>query len=890
MENGIKKLFYCLILLVIGLNGSNLWGQGTTASTPTLTGGVYQVGTLAELLWITENSSSWDDDFVLTSDIDATETQYWDDNDLSNDTSSGSNQGWLPIGNASTTFTGSFDGKHYSISNLRIDRQSTTTPANTKAIGLFGWVTGGTIKNLFLEDCLIKSNSPGDTYTVGGLIGLTSGSTTITIQDISITGTITTQGQLDDVGGIIGEALHTNGKILRCNVDAHIWGKDNIGGIIGGMSMYVDGIENCIVRGEVETNNNNVGGLIGNIIDRSNSVTPVVNILRNMVFSTITDGSSAGSNIGGLIGNISDDFLQDLNVSYNIVSSPNIISSYNGAGLIGNAQHWEGYGTGLTYNYLTIDPSNIIDNGISGSAPLINNYKSCGGVTTASTNITLNLMSDDSGFGSCMTYNQLAAAELRTPSKTLSFPSWTSTIYNNNFNNNGSFQSADVYTEGSFFFFGNEDDIAYVTAVRSENEDGTYGISDTVTLVVEFNEPVTVTGTPKMDLNVGSGVQASYHSGSGTRDLKFTYTVGSGDSANSLSADNDIDGTIQANSVDVYSYLPNPDDENYTVYNRSLKELHSLKIDGVPPTVSSFTISPTATKLGKSDTATITVVFNENMSSTPQIRLGSSGSWVDLSLGTSSTTWTYFYDGSSYSGSEGSISATVSGTDLIGNAYAGSNSLALDIDVTNPTVEITDDASSDVVSGTGVVNITATFSEGMQTSPAPTITISSTTYSMSQTSSSVWTYAWTVPSGFDGELSAIVEGDDDHGNALSGLTSGGYIYVAEEDEHIIRRINIGTGKVTTFAGQEGVSGTAIGDLTSVRFDTPRGLAIDSQGNLFVANSGSTSSRIYKITPSGEVSNYTTNTFAYPRNLKFDASDNLWMSHSSPYITRLSSGG
>ena len=882
----IKQSFLFICILFLG----KVAVAQTTASTPTLTGGVYQVGTLGELLWITENSSSWDDDFVLTADIDASETQYWDDDDADNGSAVGDNQGWLPIGNASTTFTGSFDGKHYSISNLRIDRQSTTTPANTKAIGLFGWVTGGTIKNLLLEDCLIKSNSPGDPYTVGGLIGLTSGSTTITIQDISITGTITTQGQLDDVGGIIGEALHTNGKILRCNVDAHIWGKDNIGGIIGGMSMYVDGIENCIVRGEVETNNNNAGGLIGNIIDRSNSVTPVVNILRNMVFSTITDGSSAGGNIGGLIGNISDDFLQDLNVSYNIVSSPNINTTYNGAGLIGSAPDWEGYGTGLTYNYLTIDPSNLTDSSLGGSAPLINNHKSCGGVLTASTNITLNFMSDSSTFGSCMTYNQLAAAELRTASKTLSFPSWTSTIYNNNFNNNGSFQSADVYTEGSFFFFGNEDDIAYVTAVRSENEDGTYGISDTVTLVVEFNEPVTVSGTPKMDLNVGSGVQATYHSGSGSRDLKFTYTVGSGDSANLLSADDDIDGTVQANSVDVYNYLPNPDDENYTVYNRSLKELHSLKIDGVPPTVSSFTISPTATKLGKSDTATITVVFSEDMSSTPQIRLGSSASWVDLSLGTSSTTWTYFYDGSSYSGTEGSISATVSGTDLAGNAYAGSNSLALDIDVTNPTVVITDDAPSDVVSGTAVVNITATFSEGMQTSPAPTITISSTTYSMSQTSSSVWTYAWTVPSGFDGELSAIIEGDDDHGNVLSGLTSGGYIYVAEESEHIIRRINIATGKVITYAGLQGTNGSVIGDLTSVRFDTPRGLAIDSQGNLYVANSV-LSGKIYKITPNGTVTYYTSNTFNYTRQMKFDTSDNLWMVHSAgPYVTHLSSSG
>ena len=79
------------------------------------------------------------------------------------------------------------------------------------------------------------------------------------------------------------------------------------------------------------------------------------------------------------------------------------------------------------------------------------------GSSTDSTNITLNGVSDDSSFASCMTFNQLAELELRTATKFLSFDDWTSTIYNNNFNNNGSFQSAEVYSEGSFFFFGNED-------------------------------------------------------------------------------------------------------------------------------------------------------------------------------------------------------------------------------------------------------------------------------------------------------------------------------------------------------------------------------------------------------------------------------------------------
>ena len=55
-----------------------------------------------------------------------------------------------------------------------------------------------------------------------------------------------------------------------------------------------------------------------------------------------------------------------------------------------------------------------------------------------------------------------------------------------------------------------------------------------IPITVTFNEPVTVTGTPQLALNAGSGAVAIYTGGSGTSALTFTYTVAAGDNSSDL--------------------------------------------------------------------------------------------------------------------------------------------------------------------------------------------------------------------------------------------------------------------------------------------------------------------------------------------------------------------
>lgn len=118
------------------------------------------------------------------------------------------------------------------------------------------------------------------------------------------------------------------------------------------------------------------------------------------------------------------------------------------------------------------------------------------------------------------------------------------------------------------------------------------------------------------------------------------------------------------------------------------------------------------------------------------------------------------------------------------------------------------------------------------------------------------------------------------------LDTAGNIYVADYGNSCIRKITP-DGTVSTFAGST-LTGNVDGKGTAARFDSPAGLAVDSSGNVYVADAKQDTIR--RITPDGTVTtvaglptttenidgDFTHATFAGPADLAVDAAGVIYV--------------
>ena len=88
-----------------------------------------------------------------------------------------------------------------------------------------------------------------------------------------------------------------------------------------------------------------------------------------------------------------------------------------------------------------------------------------------------------------------------------------------------------------------------------------------------------------------------------------------------------------------------------------------------------------------------------------------------------------------------------------------------------------------------------------------------------------------------------------YGVAVDG---DGNVYVADSSNHTIRKITP-AGVVTTLAGTAGSSGSADGTGADARLRYPYGVAVDGDGNVYVADNSNHTIR--KITPAGVVTTW-----------------------------------
>ncbi|MBE0650264.1 MAG: T9SS type A sorting domain-containing protein [Bacteroidales bacterium] len=250
----------------------------------------YQIATLSNLYWVSQNSSSWRSYFVQTADINAADTKNWN-----------SGIGFYVIGNYSTHFNGTYDGQGHIVDSLYISRNN--------YLGLFGYAgSSATIKNVGVThvDMVFGHNN------VGGLVGYNDGR----VQNCYATGIISGQGV---TGGLVGNNL---GTVYNCYASGSVSGSSSIGGLVGDNagivqssyatssisgsvgSSYVGGlvgtnfgtVKNSYATGSVLGNSGSyyVGGLVGN---------NYASYLSTSIINCYATGSVSGDNyVGGLVG------------------------------------------------------------------------------------------------------------------------------------------------------------------------------------------------------------------------------------------------------------------------------------------------------------------------------------------------------------------------------------------------------------------------------------------------------------------------------------------------------------------------------------------------------------------------------------------------------------
>ncbi len=263
-------------------------------------GSPYQIATLGNLFWLSQNSGVWSSYFSQTAGIDASATSGWQ-----------GGRGFTPIGNNSTNFTGEYNGSGYTISNLTIDR------SGTDYVGFFGKGANSSleIKNLGLTEV----NITGQNY-----VGALGGYLAKPISRCFIEGTISGN---QSVGGLLGY-VDINVE-QRSYADCTVSGLSSVGGLIGYKHGNGSAVIECYSLGTVNGTGSgyNIGGLIGNNNESGTN--------RNC-YSRSTVNASSSYNVGGLCGNNTSEGSFSISYSTGSVtggSSTGGLTGYNGSSI-----------------------------------------------------------------------------------------------------------------------------------------------------------------------------------------------------------------------------------------------------------------------------------------------------------------------------------------------------------------------------------------------------------------------------------------------------------------------------------------------------------------------------------------------------------------------------
>ncbi len=286
--------------------------------------------------------------------LDGNQSSYLSDTiNLEANMNLGGSYSWTPLGNSSSSFTGTFNGNGYAMGGYTIGTLGNKYSGND--VGFIGYLgSGGKVENLGVSGTIYAS---GD--YVGGVVGFNNGGTVETSYNTgSVNGAFY-------VGGVVG---FNNGGTVETSY--------NTGSVSG--SSYVGGVVGWVCSGNVETsfNTGSVGGnyFVGGVagvnfatvetsyntgsVSGSNDVGGVAGYNSGTVETSYNTGSVSGSdNVGGVVGFNSS----TVTISYNT-------GSVSGSSEVGGVVGFNfGTVTGTYYNSLVFTGSGI-GNANTGSA------------------------------------------------------------------------------------------------------------------------------------------------------------------------------------------------------------------------------------------------------------------------------------------------------------------------------------------------------------------------------------------------------------------------------------------------------------------------------------------------------------------------------------------
>lgn len=219
-----------------------------------------------------------------------------------------------PIAYSSSTaalsgdFSGQFNGRNLSISNLDIDAQTSSN------IGFFSLLNGGVVKNLVLSDPLVLGQT-----NVGALAGRVIGNSIIENVTVRFSGMGKKIGHYSNsnyVGGLVG-SLEDGSLVTGCGVElgTSVETRINASAVVGGLvgtQIGTSKVEKSYVKGIGIIESENSGSKIGGLVGYLNASDAILENSKVDVGPEIKAQNSGSSYIGGLVGQITAGTARDL--------------------------------------------------------------------------------------------------------------------------------------------------------------------------------------------------------------------------------------------------------------------------------------------------------------------------------------------------------------------------------------------------------------------------------------------------------------------------------------------------------------------------------------------------------------------------------------------------